>query len=70
MADKAYITPKVLIWGRESAKMSVEIAAAKVLVAVEKLVEWEAGVSQPTIRQADASHTCSEIIFKLSPEFP
>ena len=52
MADKAYITPKVLIWGRESAKMSVEIAAAKVLVAVEKLVEWEAGVSQPTIRQA------------------
>lgn len=52
MADKAYITPKVLKWARESARISEEIAAAKVSVTVEKLKEWEDGISEPTIRQA------------------
>jgi Zn-dependent peptidase ImmA (M78 family)/transcriptional regulator with XRE-family HTH domain len=52
MADKAYITPKVLRWSRESARISEEIAAAKVSVSVEKLREWEEGISEPTINQA------------------
>ncbi len=52
MADKAYITPNVLKWARESARMTEETAAAKISVPVEKLVDWEAGRSQPTIRQA------------------
>jgi Zn-dependent peptidase ImmA (M78 family)/transcriptional regulator with XRE-family HTH domain len=52
MADKAYITPNVLKWARESARMTEEIAAAKVSVTVEKLKEWENGTNQPTIRQA------------------
>lgn len=52
MADKAYITPNVLKWARESARMSEETAAAKILVTIEKLKEWEVGSSQPTIRQA------------------
>jgi Zn-dependent peptidase ImmA (M78 family) len=52
MADKAYITPNVLKWARESARMSEEIAAAKVVVALEKFKEWEEGISQPTIIQA------------------
>jgi Zn-dependent peptidase ImmA (M78 family)/DNA-binding XRE family transcriptional regulator len=52
MADRAFITPNVLKWARESAKMSEETAAAKVSVAVEKLQAWEAGSAQPTIRQA------------------
>jgi len=52
MATKAYITPNVLKWARESARMSEEIAASKVSVSVEKLVEWEKGEKQPTIRQA------------------
>jgi len=52
MADKAYITPNVLKWARESAKMTVETAAAKALVTIDKLTEWESGSSQPTIRQA------------------
>jgi len=52
MADKAYITPNVLKWARESARMTEETAAAKVSVKVEKIEEWEAGTSQPTIRQA------------------
>jgi len=52
MADKAYITPNVLKWARESARMTEEIAAAKVSVTIEKLKEWETGLSFPTIRQA------------------
>ena len=52
MGDKAYITPNVLKWARESARMSEETAAAKVSVTVDKLKEWELGTSQPTIRQA------------------
>ena len=52
MADKAFITPNVLKWARESARMTEEIAAAKVSVSIEKLSQWESGSSQPTIRQA------------------
>lgn len=52
MADKAYITPNVLKWARESARMTEEVAADKVSVSVEKLREWEVGNNQPTIRQA------------------
>jgi len=52
MADKADITPDVLKWARESAKISVETAAAKVSVTTKRLKEWEDGISQPTIRQA------------------
>lgn len=53
MADKAFITPNVLKWARESARMTVETAAAKIpKLTVEKLNEWEDGTSQPTIRQA------------------
>lgn len=53
MADKAYITPKVLEWARESARMSLETAAAKVSITPEKLIEWEDGSGQPTIKQAE-----------------
>ncbi|HMP30799.1 MAG TPA: helix-turn-helix transcriptional regulator [Saprospiraceae bacterium] len=53
MADKAFITPNVLKWARESARMTEETAAAKIpKLTVEKLKEWEEGTSQPTIRQA------------------
>ena len=52
MADKADITPKILKWARESARITEEIAAAKVPVSVEKLREWESGESFPTIVQA------------------
>ena len=52
MADKAYITPNVLKWARESARITEEVAAAKVSVSIEKVKEWEEGISQPTIRQA------------------
>ena len=54
MADRAYINPRVLKWARESAKMPVEMAASKVSLPVSKLKEWEEGLSQPTISQAQA----------------
>ncbi len=53
MSDKAYITPKILRWARESARMPIEMAASKVSVSPEKLNEWEEGKTQPTIRQAE-----------------
>jgi len=52
MAERAYITPKVLKWARETAKMSEIDAATKVSVKVEKIAEWENGESQPTVNQA------------------
>jgi Zn-dependent peptidase ImmA (M78 family)/transcriptional regulator with XRE-family HTH domain len=52
MATKAYITPNVLKWARESARMTEEVAASKVSVSVDRLAEWENGENQPTIRQA------------------
>jgi Zn-dependent peptidase ImmA (M78 family)/DNA-binding XRE family transcriptional regulator len=52
MAERAYITPKVLKWARETAKISETDAAAKVSVKAEKILEWENGESQPTVNQA------------------
>lgn len=52
MAERAFITPEVLKWARETAKMSETDAAAKVSVKSEKITEWESGESQPTVNQA------------------
>ena len=52
MPDKAHITPKVFKWARESARMTEENAGAKVSVSSDRLIDWEAGKSKPTIRQA------------------
>lgn len=72
MADKAFITPNVLQWARESAKMSEETAAAKVSVTVDKLQEWESGTSQPTIKQAQTLAKAYKRPFALFflPEIP
>jgi Zn-dependent peptidase ImmA (M78 family)/DNA-binding XRE family transcriptional regulator len=52
MADKAFITPAVAKWARETAHMTLEIAAEKVSISPERLKEWENGQGQPTILQA------------------
>lgn len=72
MAEKAYITPNVLKWARESARMSEEIACAKVSVSTEKLKEWESGDSLPTIRQAQTLAKAYKRPFALLflPEIP
>ncbi len=54
MAERAYITPKVLKWARESARMDKYTAASKASVSSEKLIDWEEGGSRPTIRQAQS----------------
>ncbi len=72
MAERAFITPKVLKWARESAKFSESDAAAKVSVKEDKIREWESGASQPTIRQAKIlanAYQRSFAIFFL-PEIP
>ncbi len=38
MADRAHITPKVLKWARESARMSEENAASKISVSVQSKI--------------------------------
>lgn len=72
MANKAHITPKVLKWARESARMPIEVAAAKVNVSVEKLESWEIGEIQPTIRQAQTLAKAYKRPFALFflPEIP
>lgn len=72
MADKAYITPNVLKWARESARITEETAAAKVSVKVDRLNEWEAGTSQPTIKQAQTLAKAYKRPFALFflPEIP
>lgn len=52
MAERAFITPQVLKWARTTARMTLEEAASKVSVSVERIEQWEKGDSYPTIRQA------------------
>lgn len=52
MANRAYITAKVLKWARESAKMTEEVAASKVVVSIDRLKAWENGDAFPSISQA------------------
>jgi Zn-dependent peptidase ImmA (M78 family)/transcriptional regulator with XRE-family HTH domain len=72
MADKAFITPTVLKWARESAKMTEDIAAARVSVSIDKLKQWEAGSTYPTIRQAQTLAKAYKRPFALFflPEIP
>jgi len=53
LVEKAYITPKLLRWARESAKMTLKNAASKVNKTAEQLNAWEEGSEYPTIKQAE-----------------
>ena len=52
MSDRANTNPELLKWARETAKISHDGLAKSLGVKVEKVVEWEAGESLPTIKQA------------------
>uniref|UniRef100_A0A832H1D5 ImmA/IrrE family metallo-endopeptidase n=1 Tax=Oscillatoriales cyanobacterium SpSt-402 TaxID=2282168 RepID=A0A832H1D5_9CYAN len=56
--DIALIRPEMLKWARESAGMSLEIAAQRMRLPVGKVKSWEEGNSAPTINQA---HHLAEI---------
>ncbi len=47
------VTPAVLIWAREESGYPVERAADRLGVKVERLVDWEQGERQPTMRQVE-----------------
>jgi len=48
---KAIIRPELLVWARESARLSPEAAARKTQVTEAKLRSWESGESSPSIPQ-------------------
>jgi Zn-dependent peptidase ImmA (M78 family) len=52
MGDKAFITPSVMKWARETARMTLDIAAEKIGVSARRLAEWESGLDKPTVAQA------------------
>jgi len=48
----AEITPRLLKWGRERAKLSIREAADKASITSQKLASWEEGRAKPSLRQA------------------
>lgn len=48
---EADVDPKLLMWARKSARMSINTAAKKIGVPSEKLIHWESGESNPTVNQ-------------------
>lgn len=47
----ALVEPEMLIWGRETIGLSWDLAAKKIGISLERLVEWESGTKRPTIAQ-------------------
>jgi Zn-dependent peptidase ImmA (M78 family)/DNA-binding XRE family transcriptional regulator len=52
MSSQAIISYNVLKWARLRSNFNIELVAKKINVKVEKLVNWEEGVSKPTFNQA------------------
>ncbi|MDE0103547.1 MAG: XRE family transcriptional regulator [Bryobacterales bacterium] len=51
MTVRARVKPEMIRWVREDADLSIEDAARKAQVRESAVRDWEAGTSQPTIRQ-------------------
>ncbi|WP_228505519.1 XRE family transcriptional regulator [Curtobacterium sp. VKM Ac-2887] len=45
------VEPNVLVWARESARLGVDEAAARIGVSASRIDQWERGTHQPTIIQ-------------------
>jgi Zn-dependent peptidase ImmA (M78 family)/DNA-binding XRE family transcriptional regulator len=52
MPERAYITPSVIKWARERAKLDLATAADKIGTKKERLELWEKGEAHPTLNQA------------------
>lgn len=50
---EALIEPKALTWARETFGLQIEVAAEKLHVSREKLVNWENGKDKPSLRQLE-----------------
>ncbi len=53
MAGKVIVTTNVLRWARESARITIAQAAAKIPVDIDKLESWEQGTDYPTLAQLE-----------------
>lgn len=49
--NRAVVNPELLVWARESAGISIDLAARRLKVKAERLRTWEEGSSHPTIKQ-------------------
>src|SRR5262245_56231320 len=47
----ALIEPPLLVWARQRAGFSCEIAAAKIDIPLDRLVQWEEGTDRPSMAQ-------------------
>lgn len=52
MSQAALINPSILTWSRERAGLTAEDVAKKLPTKPDRVLEWEAGESKPTFRQA------------------
>ncbi|MDU9026197.1 XRE family transcriptional regulator [Pseudomonas corrugata] len=52
MSQAALINPTILTWSRERAGLTAEDVAKKLPTKPDRVLEWEAGESRPTFRQA------------------
>ncbi|NWE49503.1 ImmA/IrrE family metallo-endopeptidase [Pseudomonas gingeri] len=52
MSQAALINPTILTWSRERAGLTAEDVAKKLPTKPDRVLEWEAGESKPTFRQA------------------
>lgn len=52
--DLAPVTPSVLKWARESIGASLDLAAQRAGVSVERVAAWEAGEAEPTVAKLRA----------------
>ena len=48
---RAIVNPELLAWARKSSRFSLEEAAKKLRVPVERVMQWESGFDRPTIAQ-------------------
>lgn len=48
----AQITPTLLSWARQRARLAPDLLAQRLQVRTERVLKWEAGGEQPTFRQA------------------
>lgn len=52
MSQAAFINPTILTWSRERAGLTAEDLAKKLPTKPDRVLEWEAGESKPTFKQA------------------
>lgn len=61
--SQALINPLILSWSRRRAGLSEKDVAKKLPVRADKVIEWEAGASRPTFKQAQKWATIAHIPF-------